>query len=95
MTGNSEVAALRKSCRLDQNLILYASQNPICAGIVARAALFLEGGWDAFPETPTAPNLSFALRVDASSGLRNQLGIAPPDSHTAKGLPSSCGGRCS
>jgi hypothetical protein len=73
---------------------LYASGNSVCAGIVARAALFSEGGWDAFSKTPTASNPVICFRVEL------HLGAEPTrhngaDSLTAKDLSSPCGGRCS
>src|SRR5258708_33078088 len=67
---------------------------PVCAGIVPRAALFSEGGWDAFSKTPTASNSVICFRVE--------LHLEPEptrhsgaDSRTAKDLSSPCGGRCS
>src|SRR5258708_35509462 len=47
---------------------LYASRNSVCAGIVARAALFSEGGWDAFSKTPTASNPVICFRVELHLG---------------------------
>src|SRR5216683_77719 len=73
---------------------LYASRNSVCAGIVARAALFSEGGWDAFSKTPTASNPVICFRVELHLG-------AEPNRHsgagslTAKALSPPCGGRCS
>src|SRR6266852_177699 len=89
------VSAHFPDCRqLAQNLILYASQNSVCAGIVARAALFSEGGWDAFSKTPTASNSVICFRVELhveSEPTRHRCA----DGHTTKGLASPCGGRCS
>src|SRR6266849_10479151 len=73
---------------------LYASQNSVCAGIVARAALFSEGGWDAFSKTPTASNSVICFRVELHLGAEPTR-HSGADSHTAKGLSSPCGGRCS
>src|SRR5271157_2275399 len=73
---------------------LYASHNPVCAGIVDRVALLSKGGWDAFSKTPTASNPVICFRVELhleSEPTRRRCA----DSHTAKGLPSPCGGRCS
>src|SRR5713101_5018393 len=89
------VSAHFPDCRqLAQNLILYASQNSVCAGIVARAALFSEGGWDAFSKTPTASNSVICFRVElhVESEPTRHSGA---DSRTAKDLSSPCGGRCS
>src|SRR5712692_6239362 len=89
------VSAHFPDCRqLAQNLILYASQNSICAGIVARAALFSEGGWDAFSKTPTASNSVICFRVELHlepEPTRHRCA----DSRTAKCHPSPCGGSCS
>jgi hypothetical protein len=54
---------------------LYATQN--CAGIVARAALFSEGGWDAFLRRQLLRALSFAFGSSFILG-QNQLAIAAP-----------------
>src|SRR5690242_15599864 len=69
------------------------SRKPV-AGIVDRVALLSKGGWDAFSKTPTASNAVISFRVE--------LHLEPEptrrrcaDSHTAKGLPSPCGSRCS
>ncbi len=69
---------------------LYASQSPVCAGIVFRVALLSEGGWDAFSKTPTASNPVICFRVE--------LHLEPEptrhsgaDSPTAKDLSSPCG----
>src|SRR5712664_1834148 len=73
---------------------LYASQNPVCAGIVNRVAFLSKGGWDAFSKTPTASNPVICFRVELhleSEPTRHRCA----DSHTAKGLLSPCGGRCS
>src|ERR1700687_1750833 len=80
--------------RLAQNLILCASQNPVCAGIVDRVALLSKGGWDAFSKTSTASNRVICFRVELHlepEPTRHRCA----DSHTAKGLPSPCRGRCS
>src|SRR5207253_373054 len=67
---------------------------PCCAGIVARAALFSEGGWDAFSKTPTAANSVLCFRVELH--LRAEpTRHSGADSRTAKDLSSPCGGRCS
>src|SRR6266851_3217862 len=73
---------------------LYASQSPVCAGIVFRVGLLSDGGWDAFSKTPTASNPVICFRVE--------LHLEPEparhsgaDSPTAKDLSSPCGGRCS
>src|SRR5216683_6486 len=79
--------------QLVQNLILYASQNSVCAGIVARAALFSEGGWDAFSKTPTASNPVICFRVELHLGAEPTR-HSGADSLTAKALSSPCG-RCS
>src|SRR5207245_8211017 len=70
---------------------LYASQNPVCAGIVDRVALLSEGGWDVFSKTPTASDPVICFRV--------KLHLEPEptrhsraDSHTANDLSSPCGG---
>src|SRR6266853_487484 len=70
---------------------LYASRNSVCAGIVARAALFSEGGRDAFSKTPTASNPVICFRVE--------LHLEPEptrhsgaDSRSANDLSSPCGG---
>src|SRR6266851_7278023 len=85
------VSAHFPDCRqLVQNLILYASQNSVCAGIVARAALLSKGGWDAFSKTPTASNPVNCFRVELhleSEPTRHRCA----DSHTAKGLLSPAG----
>src|SRR5258708_37564117 len=47
---------------------LYASRNSVCAGIVARAVLFSEGGGDAFSKTPTASNPVIYFRVELHLG---------------------------
>src|SRR6266849_3778382 len=73
---------------------LYASQNSVCAGIVARAALFSEGGWDAFSKTPTASNSVICFRVELHLGAEPTR-HSGADSRTAKDLSSPCGGRCS
>src|SRR3982074_2860123 len=61
--------------------------------VVARAARFSEGGWDAF-KTPTASNSVICFRVE--------LHLEPKptrhgrtDNHAAKGLSSPCRGCCS
>jgi len=87
-------ATIRQSGRAVHTPYLYASQNSVCASIVARAALFSEGGWDAFSKTPTASNVVICFRVEL------HLGAGPTrhsgaDSRTAKDLSSSCVGRCS
>src|SRR6266850_5694819 len=73
---------------------LYASQSPVCAGIVFGVALLSEGGWDAFSKTPTASNPVIRFRV--------KLHLEPKptrhrraDTHAAKGLSSPCRGCCS
>src|SRR6266436_6260519 len=73
---------------------LYASQSPVCAGIVARAALFSEGGWDAFSKTPTASNPVICFRVELHLEPKPTR-HSRADNHTAKGHPSPCGGYCS
>src|SRR5216684_1774848 len=73
---------------------LYTSHNPVCAGIVDRFALFSEGGWDAFSKTPTASNPVICFRVELNLGAEPTR-HSGADSHTAKGLSSPCGGRCS
>jgi hypothetical protein len=73
---------------------LYASQNSVCAGIVARAALFSEGGWDAFSKTPTASNPVICFRVELHLGAEPTR-HSGADSLTGKALCSPCGGRCS
>src|SRR5882724_2440540 len=73
---------------------LYASQYPVCAGIVARAALFSEGGWDAFSKTPTASNSVICFRVELHLGAEPTR-HSGADSRAAKDLSAPCGGRCS
>src|SRR5580693_9600870 len=71
-----------------------ASQNHVCTGIVARAALFSIGGWNVFPKTPTASHPVICFRVERHLGAEpTSRGSA--DYHTAKDLSSPCGGRCS
>src|SRR5258708_18884797 len=67
---------------------------PVCAGIVPRAALFSEGGWDAFSKTPTASNSVICFRVELHLGAE-PTSHSGADSRTAKDLSSTCGGRCS
>src|SRR5229473_4686786 len=71
---------------------LYASQNPVCAGIVDRVALLSKGGWDAFSKTPIASYSVICFRVELHLGAEpTRHGRA--DSCTAKALSSSCRGR--
>src|SRR6266481_1807832 len=65
---------------------------PVCAGIVPRAALFSEGGWDAFSKTPTASNSVICFRVELHLGAEPTR-HSGADSRTAKALCSSCGDR--
>src|SRR6266478_3972687 len=67
---------------------------PVCAGIVPRAGLFSEGGWDAFSKTPTASNSVICFRVELHLGAEPTR-HSGADSRTAKDLSSPCGGRCS
>jgi hypothetical protein len=72
----------KKTCAIH-----YASQNPMCAGIVARAALFSKGAWNVFPKTPTASNPVTSFRVELhleSEPTRHSRA----DSRTAKDLSS-------
>src|SRR5882724_10383945 len=73
---------------------LYASQNPVCAGIVFRVALLSDGGWNAFSETPTASNSIICFRVELHFGAEPTRD-SRADSRAAKALSSPCGGRCS
>src|SRR5205823_10371586 len=65
---------------------------PVCAGIVPRAGLFSEGGWDAFSKTPTASNSVICFRVELHVGAEPTR-HSGADSRTAKDLSSPCGGR--
>jgi len=69
---------------------LYASQSPVCAGIVFRVALLSEGGWDAFSKTPTASNPVICFRVELHLGPEPTR-HSGADSPTAKDLSSPCG----
>src|SRR6202790_2793389 len=73
---------------------LYASQNPVCAGIVDRFAILSEGGWDAFSKTPTASNSVICFRVELHLGAEPTR-HSRADTHAAKGLPFPCRGCCS
>src|SRR5580693_6789269 len=73
---------------------LYASQNSGRAGIVARAALLSEGGWDAFSKTPTASNSVICFRVKLDL-VAEPTRHSRADNHAAKGPSSPCGGCCS
>jgi hypothetical protein len=71
---------------------LFASHNPVNAGIVNRFALLSGGGWDAFSKTPTAAYHLICFRV--------KLHLEPEptrhcraDCHTANDL-SSCRDSC-
>src|SRR6266481_728530 len=75
-------------------LHLYASQNPVCAGIVFRVALLSDGGWDAFSKTPITSNPFICFRVELHLGAEPTR-HSRADSHTAKGLPYPCRGCCS
>jgi hypothetical protein len=66
---------------------LYASQNSVCAGTVARAALLSEGGWDAFSKTPTAANPVIRFRVELHLGAEPTR-HSGADCLTAKALSS-------
>ena len=76
---------------LAQNLYLYTFQNPVCAGIMDRVALLSKGGWDAFSKTPAASNPVIGFWVELHLGPEPTRHSCA-DSHTAKGLPSPCGG---
>src|SRR6266852_1210035 len=89
------VSAHFPDCRqLAQNLILYASQNSVCAGIVARAALFSEGGCDAFSRTPTASNPVICFRAEPPPAAEPHR-HSGADSLPAKTPSCPCGGSCS
>jgi len=62
----------------------------VCAGIVARAALFSEGGWDAFSKAPTASNSVICFR-SSFMWNRNQLGIAAQTAIQPKVSPPPAG----
>ena len=73
---------------------LCASQNSVCAGIVARAALFSAEGWDAFLRRQPLQTLSFTFGSRFILG-RNQLGIAAQTATLPMISPPPAGGRCS
>src|SRR6267154_5452342 len=89
--GTIRTASSEQGRQLAQNHV-YASQNSVCAGIVARAALFSEGGWDAFSKTSTASNPVICFRVELHLGAEPTR-HSGADSRTAKALCSSCGDR--
>src|SRR6266404_70868 len=73
---------------------LYASHNPVCAGIVDRFALLSEGGWDAFSKTPTASNSFICFRVNLHLEPKATR-LSGAGSRLARALSFPCGGRCS
>src|ERR1700719_2733281 len=79
---------------VDKNLILHASHNPFCVGIVDRFALFSEGGWDVFSKTPTASNSVICFRVEFHLEPKPTRHSCA-DNHAAKGLSSPPRGCCS
>jgi hypothetical protein len=69
---------------------LCASQNSVCAGIVARAAIFSEGGRDTFSKAPTASNSVICLRIELPLGPEPAW-YSGADSRTTRALSSPRG----